>query len=412
MPRSRSRAAMSRSAPADAGVWFVCQIGARENYAIARALHRHGALGALVTDAWVPPVPGLRLFAPKLAARYHRDLSTARIEAPTVEAIAREGWDAARRAQGFDRILRRNAWFQRKAVSALAGLAPEAGSRTTVFSYSYAAREIFRFAKGRGWRTVLGQIDPGPVEDRLVKRLHAEQGEATHAGKPDSYWDSWREETSLADVIVANSEWSREALEQEGIAPAKVRVVPLAYEPSAEAIAHRIQLPDRFSEARPMRVLFLGQVILRKGVVPLLEAIERMRDAPVEFHLVGARAVAIPPGLAGSRKVFWHGQVARSEIDRFYRTADVFVFPTLSDGFGLTQLEALAWGVPVIASKHCGAAVVSEVNGLTLPEVTSARIEEALRRLLVDPGLIAGLSAGARGVKISGLDDLFFKIAG
>ncbi len=119
----------------------------------------------------------------------------------------------------------------------------------------------------------------------------------------------------------------------------------------------------------------------------------------------------MPGDLANGGKVFWHGPVARNEIDRFYRQADVFLFPTLSDGFGLTQLEALAWGVPVIASPHCGAAVENGVNGIVLAEATPLRIEVALRGLLAEPSLIADLSAGARRVKIFGLDDLFFKIA-
>jgi glycosyltransferase involved in cell wall biosynthesis len=252
------------------------------------------------------------------------------------------------------------------------------------------------------------------VEDRLVKRLHDEHpaGAASHVAKPDSYWTSWREETQLADMIVVNSEWSRGALVQEGVAADKMKVVPLAYEPPADALAHEIHAPERFTEARPMRALFLGQVILRKGVYPLLEAIRGLRDEPIEFHFVGPRTIPVDDDVRHSRKVIWHGPIPRDEIGRFYEQADVFLFPTLSDGFGLTQLEALAWGVPVLASKHCGAAVVDGVNGVVLPEVTPGHIEAALRRLLADPSLVRDLGAGARRTRVPGLDDLFFKIAG
>ena len=80
------------------------------------------------------------------------------------------------------------------------------------------AEEIFKFAKDRGWRTVLGQIDPGPAEERIVADL-----DNTSAIKhkhwepaPADYWKRWRNECALADKIVVNSEWSKDALLGEG----------------------------------------------------------------------------------------------------------------------------------------------------------------------------------------------------
>ncbi|MES2568820.1 MAG: glycosyltransferase, partial [Verrucomicrobiota bacterium] len=68
-------------------------------------------------------------------------------------------------------MMARNFWFQRRAIPALQLLAesnrlPE---RPVVFAYSYAALEIFRFAKSCGWTTVLGQIDPGKEEENLIQ---------------------------------------------------------------------------------------------------------------------------------------------------------------------------------------------------------------------------------------------------
>ena len=52
--------------------------------------------------------------------------------------------------------------------------------------------------------------------------------------------------------------------------------------------------------------------------------------------------------------VRWIGPVSRAKTAAFYRQADLLVFPTFSDGFGLTQLEAQAWKLPIIATKFCG----------------------------------------------------------
>src|SRR2546430_17178244 len=74
-----------------------------------------------------------------------------------------------RRLSGWPLIIARNQWFQRKVVDYLSSSRFSVlGSQPILFAYSYAAMEIFRFAKARGWKTVLGQIDPGPVEEEIV----------------------------------------------------------------------------------------------------------------------------------------------------------------------------------------------------------------------------------------------------
>ena len=79
-----------------------------------------------------------------------------------------------------------------------------------------------------------------------------------------------------------------------------------------------------------------------------------------------------------------------------YRGSDVFLFPTLSDGFGLTQLEALGHGLPVIASRHCGQVVEDRVSGLVLPEVSPEAIADAIMQLVRDPDVLDLLRANPR----------------
>jgi glycosyltransferase involved in cell wall biosynthesis len=202
----------------------------------------------------------------------------------------------------------------------------------------------------------------------------------------------------LADHIVVNSEWSRRALAAEGVPEEKLRTVPLVYEASAGAKEFRRVYPRVFDESRPLRVLFLGQVNVRKGLAELLPAMLAMTDLPVEFHFVGPMQIGVPAALLGSPRVRWHGPVSRSVAAEYYREADVFLFPTLSDGFGITQLEAQAWRLPVIASPYCGDVVRHLENGYVLPAVTPAEIEKAIRWMLANPEGLARMSA-ASGVE-------------
>ena len=238
------------------------------------------------------------------------------------------------------------------------------------------------YARSRGWRTVLGQIDPGPAEERIVADLHRRSAlKADWQPAPSQYWDEWRAECDLADTIVVNSAWSRDCLLGEGVAASKLAVVPLALEAPAAARTFSRAYPQRFDAERPMRVLFLGQINLRKGVEALFDAIRLVGDAPIEFWFVGPLQVEVPPDLRNSSRIRWFGPAARSGTDEFYRDADVFVLPSFSDGFGLTQLEARAWHLPVLASRFCGDVVEDGRNGVLLPEVSGAAIADGSRSL-------------------------------
>jgi len=267
-----------------------------------------------------------------------------------------------------------------------------------LFAYSYATRQIFRFAKQRGWKTVLGQIDPGPVEEKIVAEEAARVPGLAGDWQPvpPEYWENWQEECSLADHIIVNSEWSRACLVEARVNGSKLSVIPLAYESPITDTPITRAYPARFTSDRPLRVLFLGQVNLRKGVARLFDAIRQLKDEPIEFEFVGRVQVAVPADLKNNARVRWIGAVPRGKTSDFYRTADVLIFPTLSDGFGLTQLEAQTHGLPVIASRHCGDVVKHGVNGLLLGEPTADAIIEALRFCLADPARLAAFSAASR----------------
>lgn len=383
--------------------WICCQLGAREHYAIPRALHRHGILDCLITDLWIPPKNVIGKLKLNLRERFHPELLTANVYAENWSSFAHETrarlaaikyWPV-RGSYWRGRLLRNKA-FQESATAALSRIHDQDAPRI-VMAHSYMALEILRWARKRGWRTILNQIDPGPVEDRIVGRLHNQDlAQAKHFERPpDEYWALWREECMLADRIVVNSPWSRRALEAEGIPEAKIRVVPLAYELPNTTVACNRGYPREFTRARPLRVLFLGQVNLRKGVGPLLAAIRLLRGEPVEFWFVGPIQIFIPFDLQTSDQVRWIGAVSRESTAPYYEKADVFVFPTFSDGFGLTQLEAQAYKLPVLTTEFCGEVVRDGRTGWVLSDVTPEAIANILRECLKFPDRLQDLSSGS-----------------
>src|SRR6185436_2660725 len=372
--------------------WICCQLGAREHYAVPRALLVSGMLAEFITDLWIRPGTLLHSWKKRLTGRFHPGLAGARIKAPNAAALTFELKASLARENGWKLISRRNEWFQQHAVAQLAS--GSTNGNHTIFAYSYAAEEIFKFAKDRGWRTVLGQIDPGPAEERIVAKLDNTSAIKHNHWEPApvDYWNRWRNECTLADQIVVNSEWSRDALLAEALSTEKIRVIPVAYESSTEVGSLQRLYPRAFSAERPMRVLFLGQINLRKGVGQLLEAVELLSGENVEFWFVGPTQIHVPQSLRLHPQVRWFGPAPRAGVASYYRDADVFIFPTLSDGFGLTQLEAQSWKLPVVTSRNCGEVVHDGFNGVILEEVSGHAIADALLRLLRSPETLSAMS--------------------
>lgn len=377
-------------------VWTVAQIGAREHYAVARAFQREGRLRALVTDAYCGRLASLLAKLPgpvgSLASRSHPELARARVRAFTRRAILDHLATSLRprssREATYLSYVRQGERFGRKVVASLGRLDPE---RDAFFSYDTGALEPLLALGLRGIPTLLSQIDPARVEEQLVAAERARwPGWEKDPGEiPEAYFERLSREWRAASRVVVNSEWSRDALIAQGVDPSKLRVVPLAYESTEVG-------PARPVRDGPLRLLFLGLVCLRKGIQYLIEAARLLGDRRLEFTVAGPLLVSDVARAEAPSNVRFLGRVQRSETPRVYAAADLFLFPTLSDGFGITQLEAMAHGLPVIATPCCGRVVTPGKDGLIVPSGDASALAGAIASLDDDRGSLAAMSVEAR----------------
>lgn len=147
-----------------------------------------------------------------------------------------------------------------------------------------------------------------------------------------------------------------------------------------------------------LRFIYAGQSSLRKGIPMLLAAWEAaaMRDAELElvgaWHLAEGKRLALPNG------VRWTPPCSRDVLRTRYQAADVFVFPSFFEGFGLVLLEAMACGLPVIASEAtAGPDVVTETCGRVVPTGNMEALVEALRWHDQHRGRLPAMRRAARG---------------
>ena len=386
--------------------WMSAQLGINGKFFVPRLLHRQGRLGAMFVPLWY----NKESWAHRLLGRlywnapnfFHPELADAPVKAMLGAKLRFEltHFRQRRSLPTWDFIARSNDAYQRGLLAALHSreLASLRDGPPGIFiSWSDISLEAIRFFHGIGWKTVTMQLNCGQLEENLISRECARYPAMTEKSyrAPAGFHARTIQEYRETDHVISNSAWGREYLVANGITPEKISMGPFAYEGEAERGFIR-QYPAAFDEARPLRVLHIGQMSLRKGIGRFFEAIQAMRDLPVQFTFVGSIGVPIPPEISANPWVKILGVVPLAQVEALYREADVFLFPTLSDAFGLTQLECMAWRLPLIASHHCGDVVRPGVNGLRLSEVSAASITEAVRFCLANPDELSRWSAGCQ----------------
>jgi glycosyltransferase involved in cell wall biosynthesis len=396
------------SHPLKNSAWICSQIGAREHFAIPRALRHGGKLAALYTDFWAGPAIRKLAFGKlrPLAARHHSDFKddSELIHSWNARAL---GWEfllrkkfsgnqpARSRYHGFIEVGRRFASCVRDDLQWRKDL----NSNFIFFAYDTGALETFEWCRQQNLKCVLNQMDPNRVEVELVR---AEEKNwpgwaAQSLAVPEEYFARREQEWRLADRVVVNSEFSRQALLQQGVPPEKLAVIPLCYEPPVQSSRSKVQSPK---SGEPLRVLVLGQVILRKGIQYLLAAARQLEREAIHFDVVGPVGISRAAVSSAPGNVTFHGRTGRDEAAAWYRQSHVFVLPTLSDGFAITQLEAMAHGLPVVATPSCGEVVSDGADGFIVPVRDADALADVFRRYLVQPELLPA-QATAASVKAS-----------
>lgn len=253
-----------------------------------------------------------------------------------------------------------------------------------VLCWSGVAEETLRRLAGT---RALRLVTRGSAHIRVQARLLDEESRRT--GRPlerPSAWMLAREEReyALADRIVVLSSFARETFLAEGVPAARVVVAP----PGARL--ERFRAPREVIEARcdrilagaPLRVLNVGTFSLRKGMWDMAAVIRRLAREPFRFRFVGPVARDARTLARQLREVAAFERPRPEEaLPGAYAGGDVFVLPTVEDGFGLVLLQAAAAGLPILTTPHgAGADLVRDgATGWVLPVRRPEAFVERLR---------------------------------
>ena len=381
--------------------------GTQHSWQTAFALQQLGLLEWYATsifykpDEW--PYALERVLPRRLAERLHSEFR--RFSHPGLDpALVRTGGMAewAERLAARAGLGRLSGWIDRLGNRRFVEqIAAEIRSKRPFALWGYNGSSLTSFALGKaeGRRCILDRTNGDfAVYNAMMAEIADTYGDwfsEAQRAIPERVIADDRQEYALADAILVGSPFAANTIRQAVPDPqvqAKLQVLNYCYD---EALFERLGPPEPTPRDRPVRFLFMGLVIPRKGIQHLLEAIARIPASAAELTVVGNLQIPREVFARYADRVTYRPTVARADVPAIMASHDVLVLPSYFEGAGIVLYEALAAGCGLIQSDRCAMAVTPQ-TGILLDRLDSDAVHAAMMTAIEDRDRLNGWRAAAQ----------------
>lgn len=204
----------------------------------------------------------------------------------------------------------------------------------------------------------------------------------------------YKEEMELSQYFIVASQVVKKSLMFSGVKVEQILLAPYGVD------RNKFAFQEKDVVRSSLRLIFVGQVNYRKGIHHLLKVITSFPTDKVELYLAGGydATTNIYNDYKDAPNIHFLGFVTRDVLSSLYQKCDVFVFPTLGEGYGMVLLEALACGVPCIVSDLAGGndAIVDGYNGFVFKAGDDMDLKEKIQWFIENPERLPEMSRNAR----------------
>ncbi len=256
---------------------------------------------------------------------------------------------------------------------------------------SHIALSTIERAKAMGMLTILDRTNSHIAYQSEIWREENERLGARWVPNDDRDIQRGVEEYHAADRIFVLSSYVKRTFLERGIAEQKLVCVPSGIDLT--------RFRQSKKEDPSFRLIYCGILQAKKGIHYLLQAFAELKLRNAELWLIGSVSEEIRPFLKKYQGTFRHlGFVPNSELDHVYSQGSAFVLPSLEEGLAKVIIEAMACGLPVIATTNTGAEdVVREgIDGYVIPIRNVEILKERILSLYHDPELCRQLGNNAK----------------
>jgi glycosyltransferase involved in cell wall biosynthesis len=198
-----------------------------------------------------------------------------------------------------------------------------------------------------------------------------------------------KKEYELADYFIVPSSYAKRTFLDAGFSNDRVFVLP--YGVDLDRFQYTENKTGDGDKDDTFRIIYVGQIIPRKGVHYLIEALGLLDKPDIELLLVGPVSKEMDQYITAAQqrdsRIKLFGHVPWLQLYEYYQKSSVFVLPSLSDSWGLVVTEAMACGSPVIVTENTGSsdAVQEGKNGFVVPIRDSGTLAERILCLYQNP---------------------------
>ncbi|MBV9224090.1 MAG: glycosyltransferase family 4 protein [Acidobacteriaceae bacterium] len=363
--------------------------GARDAYQVSRALAEAGLLESLVTDLYWPQDREWAKALTRLLPTSIRHMLMARYTPGLRSSLVRWCYLSGPLSFLLDKTpgvpFSRRQRAQRWTDAALGSLAGRLAKKTNakLLSYSYYGYHAFSAYRRPG---ILFQVHPHPASvRRLLQQELAAHPECRASlekewelALPEEDFQRLTRETEMAAHFICASSFTRKTLIENGTSAKLVDVVPYGI----DLQRFRPALPSENEDSSGVfRLLFVGTINQRKGIKYLLETLRLLRSKQIKLIVCGRVVDDLKIFGPFGSQVEIRPSVSFPELLRAYQEADLFVFPSVVEGFAQVLLEALSCGLPILSTTHTAAPDLIEdgIHGFVVeprrPELMAGKIE-------------------------------------
>ncbi|OKH22662.1 glycosyltransferase family 4 protein [Chroogloeocystis siderophila] len=251
-----------------------------------------------------------------------------------------------------------------------------------VYCYEDAAIYTFKAAKKLGltcfYDLPIGYWKMGQIIQQEEAELNPEWSSTLQANFDSADKLARKDiELQMSDVVLVASSFTRQTLQLAPDFKAPVVCIPYGAPCSYTEVVNRHKLNEN-----KLKVLFVGSLSQRKGISYLLDAVEQLGDR-AELTLIGRFNQLCSPLEQALVTHRWIASLPHQQVLQEMSHHDVFVFPSLFEGFGLVILEAMAQGLPVITTPHtAGPDIITDgEDGFIVPIRSAEAIAQKLNLL-------------------------------
>jgi starch synthase len=258
--------------------------------------------------------------------------------------------------------------------------------------YSGAGLRSATRLRGSGVRRVVEAVNSHVlVQERILREEYQRIGRPFRRFHPREVARRLQE-YETADALLCPSDFVRQSFEDQGFPADRIFKVPYGMTLPLAAAAPAV-------DDGTFRVLYVGQISVRKGLRYLFQAFAALRHPRKELWIVGPKTGETGVhDLAPPEGTRFLGVLKGEALAQAYQSSTVFVLPTIEDGLGLVLGEALSYGLPVIATDHSGGTDLFRdgEEGFIVPIRASAAIGNRLQGLADDRSLRERMAAAAQ----------------